>query len=68
MTLKDLWESRGILPTTLAGQAGISVPTLYKIARKEHALRNNVKAVCDVLGISLAEYQQLEAETKGVKH
>jgi Cro/C1-type HTH DNA-binding domain len=52
-------------PTEVAGAAGISMPTLYKMARKERVHRNNVRAVCQVLGISEKEYNQLEADTPG---
>lgn len=48
-------------PTEVAGQAGISLPTLYKMNRKENVHRNNIDAVCRVLGITRQQYNQLEA-------
>ena len=62
MTLKDVWEVRQLSPTEVAGQAGISLPTLYKMNRKERVHKNNIRAVCQVLGISEGEYKELEAE------
>lgn len=61
MTLKELWERRDMTPTEVAGQAGISLPTLYKMNRKENVHRNNIDAVCRVLGITRQQYNQLEA-------
>jgi DNA-binding Xre family transcriptional regulator len=62
MTLRELWDSKGMSPTEVAGAAGISTPTLYKMNRKERVHKNNVRAVCQVLGISEKEYNQLEPE------
>lgn len=62
MTLKNLWEQAGLTPTEVAGRAGISLPTLYKMVRKERVHRNNIRAVCQVLSISEDMYQHLQAE------
>jgi len=60
-TLRDLWKARGMTSTRLAGQAGISVPTLYKMNRKEQVAMRTIDDVCRVLGITRADYDALEA-------
>lgn len=60
MTLRELWEQRGLSPTQVAGQANISTTTLYKMNRKEPVARRTVASVCNVLNISREEYQTLE--------
>lgn len=60
-TLRDLWQQRGMTSTRVAGQAGISVPTLYKMNRKEQVSMRTIDDVCRVLGITRAEYDSLEA-------
>ena len=59
-TLRDLWQRKGMTSTRLAGQAGISVPTLYKMNRKEQVSMRTIDDVCRVLGITRAEYDALE--------
>lgn len=44
----------------VAGLAGISVPTLYKANRKERMNPRHLHKICEVLGITLDEYNQLE--------
>ncbi len=60
-TLRDLWQQRGMTSTRVAGLAGISVPTLYKMNRKEAVSMRTIEDVCRVLGITRAEYDALEA-------
>ena len=62
MTLIELWERKGLSPTAVAAQAGISPTTLYKMARKEHVARRTIVRVCEVLGISRQDYEALDAE------
>ena len=60
-TLRDLWQARGMTSTRVAGQAGISVPTLYKMNRKEPVSMRTIDDVCRVLGITRRDYDALEA-------
>ncbi len=60
-TLRDIWLQRGMTSTRVAGLAGISVPTLYKMNRKEQVSMRTIDDVCRVLKISRAEYDRLEA-------
>lgn len=60
-TLRDIWLARGMTSTRTAGLAGISVPTLYKMNRKEAVSMRTIDDVCRVLGITRAEYDTLEA-------
>ena len=62
MTLRELWEQKRLSPTELAGQARISVPTLYKINRKEPVREGNIKAVCRVLDITRDQFNELEKD------
>jgi len=62
MTLKELWEQQGYTPTQLAGQSGISVPTLYKMNRKDRVAPRTIDDVCRVLDITRQDYQNLEAD------
>jgi len=62
MTLRELWESRGLSPTRVAAQAGISTPTLYKMNRKEHVAARTIVSVCKALGITRQDYEALDAE------
>lgn len=59
-TLRDIWTQRGMTSTEVASRAGISVPTLYRANRKERVYPKNLKDICRVLNITLAEYDQLE--------
>jgi len=49
--------------TQVAAKANISIPTLYKLNRKEDegVALAIVKRVCAVLGLSLDEYDKLDA-------
>jgi DNA-binding Xre family transcriptional regulator len=62
-TLRDIWLSRGMNSTQVAAAARCSVPTLYKLNRKEDegVAFAIVKRVCVVLGLSLDQYDQLDA-------
>ncbi len=62
-TLRDVWISKGMNSTQVAAKANISVPTLYKLNRKEDegVALAIVKRVCAVLGLSLNEYEALDA-------
>lgn len=62
MTLREVWERRGLSPTEVAGQAGISTPTLYKMNRRERVNPRNIIKVCEVLGITRQQYEALEAD------
>ena len=66
MTLKETWELLQLTPTQVAAQAGISVPTLYKMNRKERVSSRIVARVCEVLCISVEEYKNMQ-EDRGVK-
>jgi len=60
-TLQDVWKDRHLRPTEVAGQAGISLPTLYKMLRKDPSVqRHLIQDVCTVLGITLSQYDQLK--------
>jgi DNA-binding Xre family transcriptional regulator len=59
-TLRDLWKQQRLTSTEVAASAGISVPTLYKMNRKEQVTERNILAVCQVLGISRDEYEALD--------
>ncbi len=59
-TLKDLWENRGISPTQLAAQAGITTPTLYKMNKKERVAAASIVSVCKALGITRKQYDELD--------
>jgi DNA-binding Xre family transcriptional regulator len=60
-TLRDVWIEKGMNSTEVAAQAHISVPTLYKLNRKEKGVAIGiVQRVCAVLGLSLDEYVTLE--------
>lgn len=59
-TLRDLWIGKNMTSAQVAGQAGISVPTLYRMNRKEGVNPRHLNAVCRVLGITRAEYDALE--------
>lgn len=60
MTLKDVWESKGLSPTQVAAQANISITTLYKMNRKEHVASRTIAAVCKALSITRDEYERLQ--------
>lgn len=62
-TLRDIWERKRLSPTEVAGLARISLPTLYKMNKKEGGVRKRtIRDVCEVLGITQEEYEDLEAE------
>lgn len=61
MTLRELWESKNMSPTRVAGLAGITTTTLYKMNRKQRVAPRTIEDVCRVLGISLQQYEQLDA-------
>jgi len=67
MTLKALWESKGLSPTQVAGITNISITTLYKMNRKEKVSSRTIADTCRVLDITRQEYDALEAglATKG---
>lgn len=62
-TLRDVWISKGMNSTQAAAAARCSIPTLYKLNRREDegVAFGIVKRVCAVLGLSLEEYDALEA-------
>jgi DNA-binding Xre family transcriptional regulator len=62
MTLRELWESKGLSPTQVAAQAGISTPTLYRMNQKEHVTAKTIVGVCKALGISRQDYEALDAD------
>jgi DNA-binding Xre family transcriptional regulator len=62
MTLKQVWEEKGLSPTEVAGRAGISTTTLYKMNRKERVNSRNIANVCNVLSITRQQYDELEAD------
>jgi Cro/C1-type HTH DNA-binding domain len=63
MTLRELWEQEGFHSATeVAGHAGVSVPVVYKMLRKERVQRQNMLAVCRTLNITEDRYKALEAE------
>jgi len=62
MTLRDIWESRGLSPTQVAGLANISATTLYKMNRKEHVSSRTIVDVCKVLGINKEKYESLQSD------
>ncbi len=63
MTLREVWEQAGFESATeVAGRAGVSVPTVYNMLRKEPVQRRNMLKVCKVLDITEDMYRALEAE------
>lgn len=62
-TLRDIWISKGMTSTQVAAAAHCSVPTLYKMNRREDSgvAFGIIKRVCAVLGLSLNEYDALGA-------
>lgn len=62
-TLRDLWISRNLTSTQVAGKCSITVATLYKLNRRggeeDHVSFGTVRCVCEVLGISLNEFERL---------
>ena len=64
-TLRDVWHSKGFRSEQVAAAAGCSIGTLYKLNRKgaegEGVAFGIVKRVCAVVGISLDEYNALDA-------
>jgi DNA-binding phage protein len=62
-TLRDVWEDRGMSPTRVAGRAGISTTTLYRMLHKEPNIsKHSIRKVCEVLRISEEQYDQLQPE------
>lgn len=60
-TLRDVWRGQGFTTSKqLADQAGITKPTLYKMNRKEKVHPSHLQAVLRILGLSQADYDQLE--------
>lgn len=56
-TLRDLVKAQGLTGEQVADRAGVSRPTLYAMYHKNPGCSiANVKAVCDVVGISLDTY------------
>lgn len=62
-TLRDIWLAKGMRSVEVAARAGCSPATLYKLNRKEddNVALGIIKNVCNVLGISLSEYEALDA-------
>lgn len=70
-TLRDVWISKGMTSTQVAGLAGISVPTLYRMNRKEHGKGvnpRNIHKVCEILAISQEVFETLEACPESEKY
>ncbi len=69
-TLRDTWLTKGMRSTEVAVRAGCSPATLYKLNRKEDedVAYGTIKAVCQVLGISLSEYETLIACPKADRY
>jgi DNA-binding Xre family transcriptional regulator len=63
MTLRDIWISKGMTSTQVAAAARCSIPTLYKMNRREEqgVAFGIIKRVCAVLGLTLDEFDRLEA-------
>lgn len=62
MTLREVWELRGLSPTQLAAQANISTTTLYKMNKGEKVSNRSIIAVCQALGITRDQYDILDPE------
>ncbi len=64
-TLRDIWIAKGMNSTQVAAAAGCSIPTLYKLNRKggeeDGVAIGIVRRVCNVLGLSLDQYERLDA-------
>jgi DNA-binding phage protein len=68
-TLRDVWVQQGLTSTQVAGLAKVSVPTLYAMNRKEGNVSfATVQAVCQILGLTLAEYAALDACPKSDRY
>jgi len=61
-SLREIWEAKELTATELAAQCNVSVGTIYAANRKARIKGQTVAAICRVLGISKAEYDQLRAE------
>lgn len=55
-TLRGRWEQLDLTPILVCARARLSLPTLYKLNRKEPCSKHSVKAVCQALHISAAQY------------
>ncbi len=62
-TLRDVWLSKNMNSVEVAAAAKCSVATLYKLNRREDKgiALGTIKRVCAVLGLTLDEYDALEA-------
>lgn len=70
--VRDLCRQRGIVPNTLANEAGVTPSTVYSmldLSRKDVGI-TTIKRLCDGLGISVADFfdtdtfRNLEQEIK----
>lgn len=61
MTLRDVWLAKGKNSAEVAVAAKCSVATLYKLNRREdsNVAFGIVKSVCNVLNLTLNEYDAL---------
>jgi DNA-binding Xre family transcriptional regulator len=64
MTLREVWEGKGLTATDTAINAGISQTTLYKANRKEFVSRAVVARICQVLELSMEEFEALKPDRK----
>lgn len=62
-TLRDVWIGKDMNSTEVAYKAKCSVATLYKLNRREDKgiAFGIIKRVCAVLGLTLDEYERLDA-------
>lgn len=62
MTLRDVWLAKGMNSVEVAAASKCSVATLYKLNRRDQGVAiGTIKRVCAVLGLSLDQYDALEA-------
>jgi len=59
-TLRDLWIELDLTSAEVADRARITKPTLYKMNRKEKVSDRTIVRVCRILGITRAQYHELE--------
>jgi DNA-binding Xre family transcriptional regulator len=59
--LKDVWIERGLTATQVAGKAGISTATLYRMNAKvgPQTRPQTIARVCEILELTIRQYRAL---------
>lgn len=56
MTLKEKWESMSLSAMDVAAMARLSLPTVYKMNKKETVSNRSINDLCKALNITRSEY------------